>query len=160
MPNTRIAGGAATPPSAQRKVRLAAADNLSVLAFVISIFVTGGFFASMFFLVWNNQFAAPPGYLLGAKSKAEEAAICFLVAQDVSSGGAPFGSYPDEAARFWMERLRAMNVQIGAPLTTARQIIAVQRAADRAGATPWLVTAMDLCSRRAVVFGARFDAFN
>lgn len=112
----------------------------------------------LFYAVWKGQFAAPPGYLFATPSVAQEAGYCLSVAQDVIPGGAPIGSYVEEAAQFWLGRLRAArDAPMGQTLGAARARLSADIQKSGLSAQDWLQRAMGLCSNRAVMYGMRFQ---
>ncbi|MEZ5685362.1 MAG: hypothetical protein R3D78_05425 [Paracoccaceae bacterium] len=115
---------------------------------------------ALFFLTWKSQFAAPPGYLFGTPTQPIEAGYCLAVAQDVSPGGAPPGSYFEEAARFWVQRLRDYGAPMGDAVAKGRGRLGADLAAFKGPDQAWLREALEACSNRAVNYGARFRAFN
>lgn len=118
-----------------------------------------GLVAVLFVILWKTQFAAPPGYLFGTPTESQEAGYCLAVAQDVVQGGAPVGSYIDEAARFWMQRLRDLGEPMGSSIVSARRLLAEDIMQNGAAPRDWLESAMEMCSNRAVMYGVRFRAF-
>lgn len=117
----------------------------------------------LFWGLWVGQFAAPPGHVLGSRDTAEEAALCLLVSQEAQSrgGGVFLGSYPDEASRFWSGRLRMNSRSAAQDLSRGRaRLNTVIAALRREGAQDWLPGAMEVCSRRALMYGAHFAAFD
>lgn len=148
-------------PRARRKIGTRNADEeLSPLV------VWGGgsalvvLVAGLFWGVTKSQFAAPPGYLFGTRSLAIEAGYCLSVAQGIVIGGAPIGSYFDEAAQFWIKRLRDLGEGM-APAIAAGQ---AKLSSDQMMAGPksnvWYQYAMDQCSNRALAYGAHFRSFD
>lgn len=116
--------------------------------------------AAMFYGVYRSQFAAPPGYLFGTPTQPVEAGYCLIVAQDVIPSGAPIGSYVDEAAQFWIKRLRQLGADMGPAIAKARERLGRDLSASGGDSEIWLRNAMELCSNRAVMYGARFRAFD
>ncbi len=119
--------------------------------------------ALLFWGLWVGQFAAPPGHVLDSRDAAEEAALCLQISQEAQArgGGVFLGSYPDEASRFWSARLRAQSRSIAQDLSRGRvRLNAVAAAVRREGAQDWLPGAMEVCSRRALMYGAHFAAFD
>lgn len=116
--------------------------------------------AGLFWGVIKTQFAAPPGYLFGTPTQAIEAGYCLSVAQNIVPGGAPIGSYFDEAAQFWIKRLR----DLGGPMAPAIAAGRAKLATDKTNAGPkanvWYQFAMDQCSNRALTYGAHFRSFD
>jgi hypothetical protein len=112
--------------------------------------------AALFFLTWQSQFAAPPGYLFDTPSQPVEAGYCLSVAQELGGGG---GGYVDEAARFWVARLRGYDADMGRAIADGRAWLGRDQAVQTARGVQWLFYAMDQCSNRAVSYGARFQAF-
>ncbi|PCD77157.1 hypothetical protein [Pseudothioclava arenosa] len=112
--------------------------------------------AGLFFLTWKSQFAAPPGYLFGTPSLGAEAGYCLAVAQDVSPGGAPSGSYFDEAAQFWLGRLKGYDAPMGEEIAAGRAKLGADLGIFDGPDRVWLRDAMEVCSRRALNYGAKF----
>ncbi|HEY0213710.1 MAG TPA: hypothetical protein VGC40_09005 [Paenirhodobacter sp.] len=113
----------------------------------------------LFAMVWQSQFAAAQGYLFDTRSPAEESGYCLAVAQDVFSGGPPVGSYVDEASKFWLKRLRSQDAPMGPTIVQARKRLSENLLASTSSNEAWMTNAMDLCSRRAVMYGMKFRAF-
>lgn len=111
-----------------------------------------------------GQFAAPPAYVLGTPDQETEAGVCLFIAQEALSrepltlrGGI---TYPEEARRFWAERLRKSQTPIGPVLATSRQYLSTAvTALEREQAGDWLPRALQACSRRALNYGGHFNAF-
>lgn len=122
---------------------------------VLAVLVTG-----LFYLTWKSQFAAPPGYLFGTPSLGAEAGYCLAVAQDVSPGGAPSGSYFDEAAQFWLGRLTGYDAPMGAAIAAGRAKLGADLGAFDGPDRVWLRDALETCSRRALNYGAKFRSLN
>jgi len=115
---------------------------------------------ALFWAVWRSQFTASPGYLFDTPTRAVEAGYCLGVATDVVPGGAPIGSYFDEAARFWVSRLREeARGDLARAIAEGRARLMEDRTAARDKADAWLRFAMDRCSDRAVTYGAHFRSF-
>ncbi|MDF1619482.1 hypothetical protein [Pseudothioclava nitratireducens] len=125
-------------------------------AMIVGFVVVGG----LFWLTWKSQFAAPPGYLFGTPTQAVESGYCLAVAQDVVPGGALSGSYFDEAAQFWVKRLRSYGGDIGGAVAQGRAHLGRDLSAFTGADLQWLRDAMDGCSTRAVNYGARFRVFD
>ncbi len=113
----------------------------------------------LFFLVWKSQFATTQGYLFDTPTESQESAYCLAVAQDVFPGGPPVGSYVDEAAKFWLLRLREQGAPMGQTLVQARTRLSGNLRASTSSPEAWLTNAMDICSRRAIMYGMKFRAF-
>ena len=114
----------------------------------------------LFWGVWKTQFAAPSGHLFNTPSHAVEAGYCLTVAQSVVSSGAPPGSYFEEAAQFWVKRLRDIDADMGPAIAQGRSKLSVDKNASGQKALAWLQYAMDLCSQKAVTYGAHFRSFD
>ncbi|WP_444454808.1 hypothetical protein ACTTAI_05530 [Rhodobacter capsulatus] len=123
--------------------------------FAILVLVTG-----LFWGVWKTQFAAPPGHLFDTPSLGVEAGYCLSVAQSIVPSGAPPGSYFEEAAQFWVKRLRDIKAEMGPSIAAGRSKLAVDKQSSGQKSSVWLQYAMDLCSRRAVNYGAHFRSFD
>ncbi|PYF08608.1 hypothetical protein C8J30_11224 [Rhodobacter viridis] len=130
------------------------------------VLVWGGGFALvvlvavLFWGVWKTQFAAPPGHLFDTPSLDVEAGYCLSVAQSIVPSGAPPGSYFEEAAQFWVKRMRDIKSDMGPAIAQGRAKLAVDKQASGQKASVWLQYAMDLCSRRALNYGAHFRSFD
>lgn len=120
-------------------------------AAVLAIAGVGG----LFVLTWQSQFAAPPGYLFGTVSQSVEAGYCLGVAQEIGTAG-----YVDEAARFWIARLRLYDADMGKAIAAGRAALGRDQSLQEARGVQWLYYALDQCSNRAVTYGARFAAFD
>lgn len=137
-----------------------AAEELSPLT------VWGGGLAALlavgvlFWGVWKTQFAAPPGYLFNTPTQAIEAGYCLSVAQMIVPSGAPIGSYFDEAAQFWVKRLRDLKVDMGPAIEAGRTKMSADKRAAGPKANVYLQYAMDQCSNRALTYGAHFRSFD
>lgn len=116
--------------------------------------------AGMFYILWRGQFAAAPRYVFDMPTPAVEAGFCLSVAQDVVPAGAPIGSYFDEAAQFWIKRMRTIGAPMGPSIASARARIATSLATSGKSSEDWLQNAMEVCSNRALMYGARFRAFD
>ncbi len=114
----------------------------------------------LFWGVWKTQFAAPPGYLFGTRTQAIEAGYCLSVAQLIVPAGAPIGSYFDEAAQFWVGRLRGLKADMGPAIAAGRAKLSTDKAASGPKANVYLQYAMDQCSNRALTYGAHFRSFD
>lgn len=112
--------------------------------------------AALFWLVWKSQFAAPPSYLFDTLDPGAEAGYCLSVTQKMVPAGAPHGSYYDEAADFWIRRLRGLDMDMGAAISRGRGKFERDRVAAGPQARDWTIAAMDRCSRRALNYGAHF----
>ncbi|MFC3058110.1 hypothetical protein [Paenirhodobacter populi] len=122
---------------------------------VAGVILVGG----LFYLVWKSQFAAAQSYLFDTGSVAEESGYCLAVAQDVVAGGPPVGSYVDEAAKFWLNRLKATGAPMGPVIVQARKRLAGDLNRRAGSNEDQMAQAMEVCSRRAVMYGMRFRAF-
>jgi hypothetical protein len=123
--------------------------------FLLIVAVTG-----LFWGVWKTQFAAPAGHLFDTPTLAVEAGYCLSVAQMIVPTGAPSGSYFDEAAQFWVQRLRDIKADMGPAIAKGRARMAADKRAAGPKADVWLQYAMDQCSGRAVTYGAHFRSFD
>lgn len=149
-----------TTASKKSKPRINPEEELSPLlvwggGFALLVLVAG-----LFWGVWKTQFAAPSGYLFNTPTLAVEAGYCLSVAQSIVPSGAPPGSYFEEAAQFWVKRLRDIDAQMGPAIAQGRAKLAVDKQASGGKASVWLQYAMDLCSGRAVTYGAHFRSFD
>ena len=130
------------------------------------VLVWGGGFAlvllvsGLFWGVWKTQFAAPSGYLFNTPTLAIEAGYCLSVAQAIVPSGAPPGSYFEEAAQFWVKRLRDIEADMGPAIAKGRAKLSVDKQNSGQKSSVWLQYAMDLCSQKAVTYGARFRSFD
>lgn len=130
------------------------------------VLVWGGGFAllllvsGLFWGVWKTQFAAPPGHLFDTPTLEVEAGYCLSVAQSIVPSGAPPGSYFDEAAQFWVKRLKDIKADMGPAIAAGRAQLSGDKRAAGAKSAAWMQYAMDLCSRRAVNYGAHFRSFD
>ncbi|SOB92923.1 hypothetical protein [Rhodobacter maris] len=115
--------------------------------------------AVLFWLLWKSQFTAPVGYLFDTPDLGAEAGYCLSVAQKVVPTGAPEGSFYDEAAQFWIRRLRGLDMDMGAAIARGRGKLARDSAAVGDRAPEWGLAAMERCARRAINYGAHFRAF-
>lgn len=113
----------------------------------------------LFWGVWKTQFAAPPGYLFGTPTLAIEAGYCLSVAQMIVPSGAPIGSYFDEAAQFWVKRLRDLDADMGKAIEAGRARMSIDKRAAGEKSNVYLQYAMDQCSNRVVTYGGRFRSF-
>jgi len=113
----------------------------------------------LFWLVWKSQFAAAPGYLFGTPTLPVEAGYCLAVTHHISPMGVPRGSYFDQAADFWIQRMIGLKSDMAGAIAAgeARLSRDMNAAPTRNG---WLQYAMDQCSYRAVNYGARFRVFD
>lgn len=116
--------------------------------------------AGLFWAVIRTQFAAPPGYMFGTRSLAIEAGYCLSVAQGIVAGGAPIGSYFDEAAQFWVKRLRTLGDDMAPAIAAGRAKLATDQMAAGPKSNVWYQYAMDQCSNRALSYGAHFRSFD
>jgi len=116
--------------------------------------------AVLFYGVWRSQFAKGPGYLFDTPTQAVEAGYCLSVAQTIVPTGAPIGSYFDEAAQFWVQRLRVLKAEMGPAIAAGRAKLAADKAAAGPKSNVWLQYAMDQCSYRAVNYGMHFRSFD
>jgi hypothetical protein len=114
----------------------------------------------LFWQTWKSQFAAPPGYLFGTASQEIEAGYCLTVAQVIVPSGAPIGSYFDEAAQFWVKRLKDLTPDMGPAITAGRAKFGRDKVAAGAKSEFWVQFAMDACSNRALTYGAHFRSFD
>jgi len=115
--------------------------------------------AVLFWAVWKSQFAAPPGYLFDTPTEAVEAGYCLAVAQDYLPAGAPVGSLQDEAAQFWIGRLRQLDVSgMGRAIAAGRAKLGTDLKASHERDRAWFDYALDRCTRRAMNYGARFGS--
>lgn len=115
--------------------------------------------AGLFWAVWESQFAAPPGYLFDAPTEAVEAGYCLAVAQEYLPAGAPVGSLQDEAAQFWIGRLRRLDVSgMGRAIAAGRAKLGADLKASHERDRAWFDYALDRCTRRAMNYGARFGS--
>ncbi|MFD2173665.1 hypothetical protein [Rhodobacter lacus] len=113
----------------------------------------------LFWLLWKSQFTAPVSYLFDTPDPGAEAGYCLTVAQAVVPTGAPEGSLYDEAAQFWIKRLRALDMDMGAAIARGRAKLARDSTAVGDRTPQWRLAAMERCARRALNYGARFRAF-
>lgn len=152
----------APPPAAGAPLRRAPRREAPLSPVVL--FGGGAFLVllvgGLFWAVWKTQFAAPPGYLFETPSLAIEAGYCLNVAQMIVPGGAPIGSYFDEAAQFWVKRLRGLNTDMAGAIAQGRTKLARDQMAAGPKANVWFQYAMDQCSNRAVTYGAHFRSFD
>jgi len=116
--------------------------------------------ASLFWMVWRSQFAAPAGYLFGTPTQPVEAGYCLAVAQSVYPGGPPTGGYVAEAAQFWIERLRGFDGGMAKAIAAGQARLSRDLMASHGAEAQWLASALEACSRRALNYGARFRAFD
>ncbi|MDF2140101.1 hypothetical protein [Paenirhodobacter sp. CAU 1674] len=116
--------------------------------------------AVLFWATWKSQFAAPPGYLFGTATQAVEAGYCLTVAQVIVPSGAPVGSYFDEAAQFWVARLKALTSDMGPAISAGRARFGRDKVAAGAKGDVWAQFAMGECSNRALIYGAHFRSFD
>lgn len=116
--------------------------------------------AGLFWAVWKTQFAAPAGHLFGTPSLGAEAGYCLSVAQEIVPAGAPIGSYFDEAAQFWVKRLRGLETDMASAITQGRAKLARDQVAAGPKSNVWFQYAMDQCSNRALIYGAHFRSFD
>ncbi|MFT3689335.1 hypothetical protein [Paenirhodobacter sp.] len=115
---------------------------------------------TMFYILWRGQFAAAPLYVFDTPSSQVEAGYCLAVAQDAVPTGAPVGSYFDESAQFWIKRMRTLGVQMGPAITSGRTRLSADISRSGMSSEDWLQHAMEICSRRALMYGARFRTFD
>ncbi|KQB15120.1 hypothetical protein H9N28_12720 [Rhodobacter capsulatus] len=116
--------------------------------------------AGLFWGVWKSQFAAPSAHLFNTPTQEVEAGYCLTVAQSIVSSGAPPGSYFEEAAQFWVKRLRDIEADMGPAIAKGRAKLSVDKQGSGQKSSVWLQYAMDLCSQKAVTYGARFRSFD
>lgn len=116
--------------------------------------------AGLFWGVSKSQFAAPPGYLFGTPTLEIEAGYCLNVAQGIVHGGAPIGSYFDEAAQFWIKRLRDLQADMAPAIAAGAAKLSADQFAAGPKANVWYQFAMDQCSNRALAYGAHFRSFD
>lgn len=136
-------------------------DGLSPRAFLGVAGVLALVTAGLFWSVWRGQFTAGPGFLFDTPSRQVEAAYCWNVATGIVPGGAPIASYFDEAARFWVERLRKLDPDnMAHDIAEGHARLMADRAGAREKAGVWFQFAMDQCSHRAVTYGAHFRSFD
>lgn len=115
--------------------------------------------AGLFWAVWKSQFAAPPGYLFDTPTEAIEAGYCLAVAQEYLPAGAPVGSLQDEAAQFWIGRLRRLDVSgMGPAIAAGRGKLGADLRASHGRERAWFDFALDRCTRRAMNYGAHFGS--
>ncbi|PTV94473.1 hypothetical protein C8J27_1072 [Rhodobacter aestuarii] len=116
--------------------------------------------AALFWSVWKSQFAAPASYLFNTPTLGAEAGYCLSVAQMIVPSGAPIGSYFDEAAQFWVKRLRDLDEDMGKAIAKGRAKLAIDKQAAREKSDVWFQYAMDQCSLKALNYGAHFRSFD
>lgn len=116
--------------------------------------------AGLFWVVWKSQFAAPSAHLFNTPTLAVEAGYCLNVAQSIVSSGAPPGSYFEEAAQFWVKRMRDIEAEMGPAIAQGRAKLAADKQSSGQKSSVWLQHAMDLCSQKAITYGAHFRSFD
>ncbi len=115
--------------------------------------------AALFTTVWWQGFAAPSGYLHGAKSAEAEAAYCLAVAERISEitkgrGDPRLEKHLDEQVAFWRPR-------VGQRPGLGRVALARDSTAPGVNEGAHLHLAVQDCALRAISFyGQRFDAFD
>ncbi|MBZ4023473.1 hypothetical protein CKO11_13510 [Rhodobacter sp. TJ_12] len=113
----------------------------------------------LFYAVWKSQFAAPASYLFDTPTPGAEAGYCLSVAQMIVPAGAPIGSYFDEAAQFWIKRLRDLDEDMNTAIVRGRAKLMADKQAAREKSNVWFQFAMDRCSTKALNYGAHFRSF-
>lgn len=112
----------------------------------------------LFWLVWEEDFAAPTGYLYNMPGPKEEAAYCLAVMERIrevtkEQGPVKLERHIDEQIGFW--RARA-----GSVLGAGRAALSRDSTAPAVVETAFLHLAIQDCARRAVSFyGHKFKGF-
>ena len=112
----------------------------------------------LFWLVWEEDFAAPSGYLYGMPGPKEEAAYCLAVMERIREITKERG--PEKLERHIDEQIGFWRARAGSVLGVGRAALSRDSSAPAVEEKAYLHLAIQDCARRAVSFyGHKFRGF-
>ncbi|OCX59998.1 hypothetical protein BFP70_18035 [Thioclava sp. SK-1] len=114
----------------------------------------------LFYLVWNNQFAAPAAYLFNTPTQEVEAGYCLAAFQQVQTGVSGAGNFISEGQQFWIKRLGSFDSDFSKSAVSGRAALGRDLQKIQGREREWIREVVVQCGDKSLNYGAKYSSFD